>query len=84
MKKFIIVNDQIIWLPKKPKCVDTDREWAEWIKYAFIGKTSFRTYCLDCSMDYQDDMIKADRCQFPNFKTKDIFHKYNKKGERYK
>ncbi len=67
--------------PPKPLCFSTEQQWAAWLETAAIGdaRPGPDSYCLDCSPQYQSEMIQLSRCQYP---TVSFIHSWGEKYDR--
>lgn len=49
----------------RPRCFDSDEQWAEWKNLARIANTRKVKFCVDCLPPYRDAMIRQGRCAYP-------------------
>ena len=56
----------------KPACFNSEQEWEDWCRYADASTTGKRGvrchFCTDCTPEYQDKMVKENRCAHPDVK----------------
>lgn len=51
----------------KPTCFDSQEQYDQWIELARPSnlKMTPHAYCIDCTQEYQYEMIRARRCENP-------------------
>ena len=49
-----------------PPCFKSKEQYAEWKFYAVKSHLKSTFVCIDCTPEYQEEMIKAARCQAPD------------------
>jgi len=60
---------KVIPVPPKPSCFPDDIEWESWCLSAKEGCTSPLRFCYDCTKECQQEMIKENKCDYPEFKN---------------
>ena len=59
-----------------PACFDNRFQFLDWVHAARVANPGPSGYCADCTPEYKDAMIKANRCAHPNV----VFRVYNEEG----
>ena len=55
-----------------PHCFEDAKQFAGWVAYARMSQPApAHSYCEDCTPDFQAQMIRQKRCQYPGT----LFHK---------
>lgn len=55
----------------QPKCFPNKTKWVQWLAQAEVvatmdeGRVTKQTKCLDCTFDYQSQMIREGKCENP-------------------
>lgn len=52
-------------MTERPACFESDEQWREWATLADFTQLPRRRFCVDCSPEYRDRMLEADRCAYP-------------------
>jgi hypothetical protein len=53
-----------------PPCFKNKEQYAEWKFYAVRSHLKSMFICIDCTPEYQAEMIKVNRCQDPDVNIK--------------
>jgi hypothetical protein len=58
-----------------PKCFGSRKQYSEWVKFARLSHPHpNHSFCEDCTQEYKTEMVKQNRCEFPEVvfkKTRD-------------
>jgi len=54
-----------------PKCFGDRKQYTDWVKFArHAHPHPNHGYCEDCTLEYKTEMLKQNRCEFPEVKFK--------------
>lgn len=60
-------------IPPKPDCFPTDDNWMEWYQKDYeSGNKNPLNICLDCTPEYQAEMVKRGLCKKPKYNFNEI------------
>ena len=48
-----------------PRCT-SKRDYEHWLEAARVARPGPNGFCSDCTKVYQREMVKAERCEYPN------------------
>jgi len=63
-----IIKDLLLMDLETPPCFDNEEQYREWATHAVASEHNINNYCVDCTQEYQAKMMKAGRCEHPDFK----------------
>jgi len=62
-----MVEEHVPVIRDYPACFDSGAEYGRWVQMArHSPPTPGHSYCEDCTIEYQTNMIKQGRCGFPS------------------
>jgi len=54
-----------------PRCFGDRKQYSDWVKFARHSHPHpNHGYCEDCTLEYKTEMLKQNRCEFPEVKFK--------------
>lgn len=48
-----------------PRCFENRAQFIDWVHAARVANPGPSGYCVDCTLEYKEKMLKADRCTYP-------------------
>jgi hypothetical protein len=48
-----------------PRCFKSRAQFIDWVHAARVANPGPSGYCVDCTSEYKEKMLKADRCTYP-------------------